>query len=198
MIKLTMTEKQAAIVSAACEFYARIRIGQFGEIAWLCCPDHFPADRDAFDAAWLELRKHIYPELSGVGHSYGVGKFEDSDLSYDVHQVLRHALGDSRRPWSTRELPKCEVRTDEPTPSTPPCDIGDVFYTARFYGVSAQMDIVAETVSGLTKKADGTWKVRLSSPGFNGAPGGVYEVKASEIGTKVFRTPEEARERYLT
>lgn len=106
-IQLTMTEEEAKIVSTACEFYARIRMGQFGEIAWHCCKNHCPDDRFATDDAWLKLRKHIYPDLQGAGHSYGMGKFYDADKAFDVHQVLRHVLGDGRYPFSYHTLPEC-------------------------------------------------------------------------------------------
>ena len=113
MIKLTLTEEQAKIVSTACEFYCRIRIGQWNEILWYCLDlkrDDYCEARDAAEQYLLEARKFVYPELYGIGHSYGVGKFEDADIAFDVYQVLRHILGDSRTPWSMspEELPKCE------------------------------------------------------------------------------------------
>lgn len=116
MIKLTLTDKQAEIVSRACEFFTRIRIGQFGEIIWNCAPKHYVKNPDAAEKAWLDLRKHIYPDLHGPGHSYGLGHFEDADTAYDVHQVIRYALGDKREPFSyNNTLPKCEcVENDAP------------------------------------------------------------------------------------
>lgn len=51
----------------------------------------------------LDARKAIYPELNGIGHSYGVGKFADADRAFDVYQVLRHALGDPREPFQLGE-----------------------------------------------------------------------------------------------
>lgn len=107
MVKLTLTDEQAKIVSTACEFYARIRMGQFGEILWYCANKGLTADREVAEKAWLELRKHIYPDLHGIGHSYGIGKFEDADKAYDVHQVIRYAMG-GKEPFSYHDLPKCE------------------------------------------------------------------------------------------
>lgn len=63
-----------------------------------------------------------------------------------------------------------------------PCDIGDVFW--RIDPVGKQVDRVK--VSGLTKKANGTWKIRIT------CYYGVYEIVPSEIGKHVFRTEEEA------
>lgn len=107
MIKLILTDQQAQIVAKACEFYARIRMGQFGEIVWHCAPKHCPKNREAAEQAWLELRKQIYPDLHGIGHSYGIGKFEDADRAFDVYQVIRHTMG-GEKPFSYYDLPKCE------------------------------------------------------------------------------------------
>ena len=115
MIKLTLTEEQAHVVANACEFYARVKYGQFGEITWhtltlsrdINCDD-FCVRRDNADRCLLEARKFIYPELHGAGHSYGIGKFKDADLSFDVYQVIRPFFGDKRTPFSYYELPKCE------------------------------------------------------------------------------------------
>ena len=112
-IRLTLTEEQASIVSTACEFYARVRMGQFGEIAWNMMSGQ-PVDsdycerRENAERCLLEARKYIYPELHGYGHSYGIGKFKDADQAFDVHQVLRNQFGDDRPPFSYYELPECE------------------------------------------------------------------------------------------
>lgn len=112
--RLTLNKGEARLVSCACEFYTRIRIGQFGEIPWHCCKSHCPTDRNATEAAWLHLRKNIYPDLTGPGHSYGIGKFDDADKTYDVHQVLRYAIGEGREPFSYHTLPECK-RVDQNT-----------------------------------------------------------------------------------
>lgn len=111
MIQLTLTEDQARLVGMACEFFARIRMGQFGEIPFRCAEKHCPKDPEATQRAWLELRKHIYPDLCGVGHSYGMGKFDDADRAFDVYQVIRYAMG-GQPPFSYHELPKCERVVD--------------------------------------------------------------------------------------
>ena len=108
MIQLTLNEGEAALVSRACEFYARVRMGQFGEIPFYCTDMRGPENPGATEQAWLELRKYIYPDLYGAGHSYGYGKFDDADKAFDVHQALRHTLGDGRTPFSYHKIPKCE------------------------------------------------------------------------------------------
>lgn len=112
-IRLTLTEEQAKIVSTACEFYARVRMGQFDRIIDHTLDLSIPCDnycdrRDEAEKLLLEARKQLYPELHGIGHSYGIGKFEDADLAYDVHQVLRNQFGDDRPPFSYHELPECK------------------------------------------------------------------------------------------
>lgn len=80
---------------------------------WKMLDDDLPTD-DFYDRAdeagrlLLEARKKIYPELVGAGHSYGIGKFDDADIAFDVYQVLRVLFGDNRAPFSFIELPKAE------------------------------------------------------------------------------------------
>lgn len=109
---MSMTEEQAKIVSVACEFYARIRMGQFNEVLWRLfdihpLPDDYYQRRELAEKLLLEVRRQIYPDLYGPGHSYGMGKFKDADLAFDVHQVIRHAMGDDREPFSYYPLPMC-------------------------------------------------------------------------------------------
>lgn len=108
--QLLLTEKQAKIIAGACEFYARVRMGQFNEIIWNLLDiktdvDDYCERRDEAEAALLEARKSIYPELCGIGHSYGIGKFEDAAMSFDVYQVIRTEFGDPRGTFSYHQLP---------------------------------------------------------------------------------------------
>lgn len=113
MIELHLTTEQANVVAQACEFFARIKMGQFDEITFLCLShslsgDDYCSRRELAEKSLLEARKVIYPELHGIGHSYGIGKFVDADRAFDVYQVLRYALGDPRKPFSLDEpLPFC-------------------------------------------------------------------------------------------
>ena len=112
MIKLELTDDQALTVSRACEFYARIVLGQFREIPLeLVNPlnaDSVLQNRDEIEKLLFAARDLIYPELHGVGHSYGVGTFERADWAYDVHQAIRKLFGDPRDGFSYYELPKAE------------------------------------------------------------------------------------------
>ena len=119
-VKITFTKEQAGLVSTACEFYTRIKIGQFNEIVWNTfsfnsdviknvSADEFCDRRDKAEEALFAARKFIYPELHGIGHSYGVGKFENADMAFDIYQVIRPHFGDDRSPFTfSRDLPLCE------------------------------------------------------------------------------------------
>lgn len=110
---LKLNEEQAKICARACEFYARIRMGQFDEILFHCLDvggDEFFDRRDIAEDCLIAARKAIYPELGGRGQSYGIGKFEDADMSFDIYQVLREKFPyDGREPFSYGDLPECEV-----------------------------------------------------------------------------------------
>ena len=115
---LTMTEEQAKICAAACEFYARVRMGQFEEITHNLMmgqklDETWCERRDIADQCLLAARKAIYPDLTGPGHSYGIAKFEDADASFDVYQALREKFPwDGRPTFSYNDVPKCEVEDD--------------------------------------------------------------------------------------
>ena len=110
---LDLNEDQARTVAQACEFFARIKMGQFQEIPYLLLSNELSGvdyckKRELANKYLLDARKVIFPELNGIGHSYGVGKFADADRAFDVYQVLRYALGDPREPFQLGEpLPSC-------------------------------------------------------------------------------------------
>ena len=74
-----------------------------------------------------------------------------------------------------------------------PCDIGDILYRPNLspFKRAEEKDVLEHRVSGIQKKADGTWKIRLTAPS-----GGVYDIRADEIGKVVFRSYEEADSEY--
>ena len=70
---LELTEEQAKITAQACEFFARIRMGQFQEIPYLCLRGDISGGdycirRNIAEKHLLEAQKAIYPELNGIGH----------------------------------------------------------------------------------------------------------------------------------
>lgn len=119
MIQLNLTDEQARIVSRACEFYARMRYGQFWELIPETLelerpfPDNFSERKDNAEKHLLIARTWLLPELHGRGHSYGLGYNEIADKAYDVHQVIRTHFGDTREPFSNYELPLAFRMLDE-------------------------------------------------------------------------------------
>lgn len=116
--RLTLTEEQAKIVSRACEFYARVGYGQYMEIVYdFLSPrdEDFIERRDEAERLLFKAREQIYPDLVRIRcASYGVGFDKRMDKAYDVHQVLRHALGYPREPWNLdgSRFAECEVVDD--------------------------------------------------------------------------------------
>ncbi len=111
---IVVSDAQAELISGVCELYARVRMGQFKEIIWYFLdmklpPEDYCERRDEAEQLLLKARESIYPDLHGIGHSYGIGKFEDADKVYDVHQVIRYARGHWREPFSYYPVPKCTV-----------------------------------------------------------------------------------------
>ena len=116
MVELRLTDSQAQVVSRACEFYSRIVLGQFKEIIFELI-NHDTVDavlehRSEIESLLYEARDLIYPDLHGLGQSYGLGKFEHADTAYDVHQALRILFGDTRQPFSYYELPEAHRYED--------------------------------------------------------------------------------------
>lgn len=127
---LEMNEKQASIVMAALEFYSRMRLGQFGELPRLSLDlsDEEYHDKAEYMEALLELaRRRCYPELSyTLAHSYGIGKFEDADMAWEIYTSIRHCVSwannpeggmsvcfDEPRSFRGNEIAKCTVVKDD-------------------------------------------------------------------------------------
>jgi hypothetical protein len=95
-LKMTITvdETQARVIMNALEFYTRMRLGQF---------DNAIADLFLFRRKWnweqfnyhaLRLKNTVFPELS-ENASYGIYNKEVGEwaqISWDIHQVIRHDL----------------------------------------------------------------------------------------------------------
>ena len=124
---LEMSAEQAKMTSKALELYARLRIGQWRELDYLCLDlsdDDYCEKRDELVSRLLAARAVAYPELGrSEGRSYGIGMFPDADLAWELHEVLRHRIAWTEhpeggitvnfdRPISLRgnELAKCEAK----------------------------------------------------------------------------------------
>ena len=103
-VRLTMTEEDAKLVAKACEFYARMKMGQFKEIIWNFLDMQLPTDdyclrQEKLEDLLYQARAVLYPDLGKhIGSSYGYGKFKDADKAFDVYQLLRITYGDKRYP----------------------------------------------------------------------------------------------------
>lgn len=123
--KLELTEEQAKLISNACDLYCRIGLGQFDRIVEFCMDKEFVgrtekmSDEEFHD--WLdrkdkaenkmyEAREFIFPKLQGKLHTYGIGHDTESNMAWNIHQVLRYHVGnDERKPFAVYgELPKIE------------------------------------------------------------------------------------------
>ena len=69
-----------------------------------------------------------------------------------------------------------------------PCDIDDVFYYP--WWLLDESRIFEARVRMLTKRADGTWTIRV----FPRRLGFTVDFNEADIGTRIFRTREEAEE----
>lgn len=122
---LVLNERQAKLLAKACEFYARVNIGQWNEIFQSCVDlrrDDYCEVRDAMEPLMLQARQLVWPELQGVGHSFGIGKFEHADIVWEIYEVLRNRIAWTEHPeggkgvdfappmsLADRELPVCAV-----------------------------------------------------------------------------------------
>lgn len=124
--KLELTQDQADIISAACELYCRVGLGQFDRMVEFCMDKEFYHRKEKMTDEefnnWIDrrdkaedlvyaAREYIYPELQGRGHSYGIGHNMDDNTAWNIHQVLRYYAGnDERKPFAVYgKLPKIEV-----------------------------------------------------------------------------------------
>lgn len=116
-IQITVSPAQAAMIERACEFYARVINGQFSEIAYeVSLPlyrahNGYDYDRDLTLRHLYAARALMFPELGAdQGTHWGVGRNADSDLAWDIMQVLRHERWVHDNPGST----DCNVASHEP------------------------------------------------------------------------------------
>lgn len=109
---MNLTPQEARTLSFQCEFYARMRMGQFAELPFHFLDNRalggglFCEKRDQAETLLFKARHSILPGLCAPGHSYGIGRFDDADLAFDIHQVIRRLFGDSRNPFSYHTLPR--------------------------------------------------------------------------------------------
>lgn len=128
---LTLTTEQLLTVSKACEFYSRVMMGQFREIAFETMMqsikhDDFCTRRDMMEDLLIQARQFAFPDLMGPGHSYGIGHNKSADRAWNAYQALRYARAwhehpeggitvDFNKPYPAggESIPDCRVLTDD-------------------------------------------------------------------------------------
>lgn len=114
LVALMLSEEQARNLANACEVYARVRVGEFQQVARICMPmkkdtgDFHKRSDEAWRLLW-EARKQIYPDLHSIWHTYGFRKFDDASVAFDVHQAIRYTLDGARPFCKPCALIQCEV-----------------------------------------------------------------------------------------
>lgn len=119
MIQIQVSKSQAAMIERACEFYARVINGQFSEIGYqVSLPLYRMKAINSLNVDYEQINRYLYaarallfPELGAdQGTHWGVGRNADSDLAWDIMQVLRHERWMHDNPGST----DCNVASHEP------------------------------------------------------------------------------------
>ena len=98
--RITLTEKQAELLTRACDCYARLLMGQFGFVA-----DHAMKELDDIDRS-LEFRdamERLGPLLTGLPLHASKGIFhpelhEDAKMAHDIQSVITHRISWDRNP----------------------------------------------------------------------------------------------------
>ncbi|OGT43321.1 MAG: hypothetical protein A3F13_02420 [Gammaproteobacteria bacterium RIFCSPHIGHO2_12_FULL_40_19] len=91
--KLTVSEKQAKVISFALDFYSRISGGQFDEIFYRFIWKNINDDERSKVREMLNELKFVLTGLKPNQPNMGLGKIcEDGKIAYDLHQVIRHQL----------------------------------------------------------------------------------------------------------
>lgn len=100
-VVLKMSMDQAMLVARACEFYMRMRNGQYDELAMeMVINKHLyaqPFDRQAFEEHLYQARKMLFPKLYRNSH-YGIRHDTIGDRAWEMYEVIRHALAWYRHP----------------------------------------------------------------------------------------------------
>lgn len=94
---LTMTKKQAEVVSLACEVFARLETGQFKMVLEYLPLDQFLPEGWHDDMAEIGriLQRHMIGQIDGHFSSLGIAHHKtgrEAKIAWDIHQVVRHRL----------------------------------------------------------------------------------------------------------
>lgn len=120
---LELTEKQAGLLSYACDQFARLIMGQdwsfqsLLEEAWekRCKEATGKSMDEEWDGGWQAMREEAERICREIKHKFwGLGycslkgiHYDDSaDILFDIHQVIRHGL------WKDKPEPKSHITVD--------------------------------------------------------------------------------------
>lgn len=122
---LTITDRQARVLSMACEVLARLGMGQFKDAL-----DHLPEAKNRDWSVWHDdmeqisriLSKHMPGGIDGIRSSTGISNTdEEARTAWDLHAVIRHrldwdrAIAEGVTDGTKREWPAMmQVSYDEP------------------------------------------------------------------------------------
>lgn len=111
---IELSKKQMAIISSACELYARLGIGQWREIEKFLPLEKvidYESFHDCMDSIGRELSKFMISNVDGYRSNLGISNRMVNDScrdAWDIHAVLRNRLA-----WD-RALAKGVVKEGEP------------------------------------------------------------------------------------
>ncbi len=101
---LSVNTVQARLIEKALDLYIRMRIGQWQTLEELCLGFGLDAEeyldrKDKIHEALAKARAVCYPDIGdSLNCSYGVGKFDDTQIVHDILQVLRHRVSWTEHP----------------------------------------------------------------------------------------------------
>jgi hypothetical protein len=110
-IKINLSVDQARILRDAIDLLHRLKLGQVEELRDVWDLNGRWGKRQEIEELALQMKRVVFPELSGPGHSYGVGSALGKDVSrmYEIYKVLDHAL------WQTLpNPPPSTTSSDDP------------------------------------------------------------------------------------
>lgn len=121
--RMEMTEEQAHLVIRALDFFSRMRMGQWGELARLTPPPSngniadYQAARDTVEDLLLQARDIVMPELKimhSLHGSYSVFSFNDALAAWNVLRAIRSCIA-----WHNHPEGGVTVDFDRPSGDAP-------------------------------------------------------------------------------
>lgn len=103
---LSLTERQAQVITEALDFFSRIGMGQLEEIAHVLRVYTKPSESSSLQSYRLDELKRLIREAANVWMGspcgcHGISSEEIGDVfrvAWDLHQVIRHRLSWDRHP----------------------------------------------------------------------------------------------------